>query len=375
MQNGLFRNIILCIFVHFVTLANVTNIAAQSRSFSISYGLGQSVANHPRFPKINTVAHYFELSWQTSPGINRYWSLLNKNTVFQISSAVQTFGNDQTLGFAFSIIPSLSFQLFNLKKLNFNLNLGAGIGYLNKKFDSYYNPQNIAIGTHLNASVFAKFNVKYNLPRISPYLSLSVIHYSNGNAMSPNLGINIPFIEAGLSFNYIQNTPDDSLKQKKLSQLPDFKRRWSPFIQLGLGMSASVSGGPFFPVPVISAGVNWHYRRGRKAWGGLEYSFNSAVYQFYQHIGTNEFERKDFDRYAFWLGHEWFFGHFSLFTHGGLYLNKHVEQKSLFSTQIGINFYPKLPYKYFKNQFWIGIHVRAYTGLAEFVMLQIGYHI
>jgi hypothetical protein len=362
----------LFLLIFFVFFSD-KSIFCQTHSISLGYGAGYAIANHPRFPKTNNPSQYISLSWQSSPGASRFWSLLNKKTDFSVNASFQRFGNDKTLGFAVSLIPSLGFRIIRYKKIELNLVLGAGLAYLNKKFDSFYNPENIAIGTHLNASVFAKLKFEYQHFKLKPFINLSVIHYSNGNAMSPNLGINIPFVEAGIRFNYLQKTSDDSLKTKKLAQLPEFKRRWSAFIQIGQGISATATGGPFFPVSVISSGVNWHYQRSKSVSAALEYSFNSAVYQNYLHNGSALYSRKDFDRYAFWLAHEWIFGHFGLFTMGGFYLNKHVEQKSIIATEVGINFYPKLPYKYKKNQIWLGVHVRAYTGLAEFVMLQIGY--
>jgi hypothetical protein len=47
--------------------------------------------------------------------------------------------------------------------------------------------------------------------------------------------------------------------------------------------------------------------------------------------------------------------------------------KSIILTQVGLNYYPKNTFLYAKNQIWIGAHIRAYLGLAEFASIQVGY--
>jgi hypothetical protein len=346
------------------------SLSAQDRALGIGYGMGYTIPNHPRFPKLNGPSHYFETSWTSSPEISRYWSKLNPKAILNLTASLQTFGNNAAMGEAIGLTPLMSFNLLKPAPFSMQLQMGWGIAFLTKKFNSFFNTTNIVIGTNLNSYVSGRLQLAYRVGDWEPFMKVSLLHYSNGNAMSPNLGINIPAFQTGILWHYdVKKTA----MEVDMSMLPEFKRRFSPFVQLGLGMTATVSRGPFFPVYVVNSGAQWHYKRSRSLWAGLEYSFNSSVYQFFENNGSSLYERKDFDRYAFWLGHEWLFGRFGFFAMGGLYLNKHVYQRSLIPTQTGLNFYPRLPYKYLKNQAWIGVHIRAYFGLADYVMLQMGY--
>ena len=355
---------------------SITN--AQTNSLALAYGIGYTIPNHPDFPKIKGPSNSIELAW--SHKSNCLWSTMNAGAVFHLNAAFQNFGNNAVLGHAFALTPSMSFPVIKKRQFSMQLQLGWGAAWISRKFDSFNNPENIVIGTNLNASVSAGLDFTYRINRIEPFLRLRVQHYSNGNAMSPNLGINMPMLHAGLSLLFEKKINAYDLIHRnigtknsiKIFEFPKLKIPVRPFFHLGLGLSANIQRGPFFPVYNLNSGVQWIYRPSKSLCFGAEYSFNSAVYEFYRNNGTVIDIRK-FNRYALWLGHEWIFGRIGFFASGGVYLNRHANQRSLFPTQTGINFYPKIPYFNPRHQFWIGVHIRAYLGLADYVMLQAGY--
>jgi hypothetical protein len=367
------KRISLQLFYLLCLLAMTSQLSAQGRALSLNYGVGYLVANHPRFPQVKALAHSFELAWESRPGSKRYWSILNKYPSLALSASVQTLGNGKQLGQALAFAPIMGFELLRPAPFSMQLQMGWGLAYLTKRYDSFSNPENIVVGTHLNAYATARLHLAYRIASWEPFLNIGVAHYSNGNVMSPNLGFNIPMLQAGLRYRLQKETRDSSEAAAKMAKLPPFRRHWSPFVQAGLGISATVSRGPFFPVQVLSAGGQWRYARSRSASAGLEYSFNASVYAWALENGGYSALRKDYERYAFWLSHEWIFGHFGFSALGGIYLNKHEGQRSVIPTQVGLNFYPRLPYRHFRHQVWVGLHIRAYFGLAEFVMLQAGY--
>ena len=367
-------------FIPFLLFLLTNTIAfAQTNSLAMSYGIGYTIPNHPAFPEIKSPSNSMELSW--SHKSNGFWSTLNGGAVFNLNAAFQNFGNNAVLGYALALTPSMSLPILKKRQFSMQLQLGWGAAWITKKFDSFSNPGNIVIGTNLNASVSAGLEFAYKIKSLEPFLGLRVQHYSNGNAMSPNLGINMPILQTGLrllierkikAYDLMrwENKMKDSTFVKY--EFPKLKIPFRPFLQLGLGISANIQRGPFFPVYNINAGAQWLYRPSKTLWAGVEYSFNSAVYEFYQNNGSISDTRK-FNRFAVWLGHEWIFGRVGFFALGGLYLNRHANQRSLFPTQTGINFYPRIPYFKPRHQFWIGVHIRAYFGLADYIMLQAGY--
>jgi hypothetical protein len=343
-------------------------LIAQNNALSVGYGLGITIPNHPKFPEIKGPSHYGEMEWIHDNPL-KLWSMYNRGAKLHLSGSFQSFGNLEVTGIALGFTPYVSLLLFKKNAFKSELQLGWGLGWLSKKFDSFYNPANIVVGTHFNSSVAARLECAYRIKNFEPFLRLAVQHYSNGNAMSPNLGFNTPLVQAGLTFHY--KTLDPALPLPHYT-FPVHDKRFSPFIQLGIGFTANISRGPFFPVYNINAGAQYLYKPARSIWAALEYSFNSSSYHFYINNGA-DYQVNDFNRYALWVGHEWIFGRLGFLAIGGIYLNRHIGQRSIFPTQTGINFYPKLPYRYNKQQFWMGVHIRAYFGLADYVMLQMGY--
>lgn len=344
-----------------------------AQALEFNYQGGFVIRNHPQFPELKSPTHNFELNYVLEPAENKYWSIFHKYPTLSLSASVQTLGNAEVLGQAVGFAPVMGFYLLRKQHWRLQGQLGWGLAYLTKRFDSFDNPQNIVIGTHLNAYTTARLRLAYRVGGWEPNFTLSLAHYSNSNAMSPNLGINIPSLQFGLRYHPKIKEIDKSVQQEKLAQLPNFKQRVSPFVQLGMGMSAAISRGPFFPCYTAKVGAAWQYSRKGLAEMGVEYSFNGSVYQFRLHNNPTSVVLRDFNRYAIFLSHEFLFGQVGFYTLGGIYLNKHIDQRSLIATQVGINFYPRSTVWYRRHQVRIGLNIRAYFGLAEFVLLEMGY--
>jgi len=347
----------------------VEQLSAQALEFN--YQGGFAIANHPRFPELKSMTHNFEFNYVLEPKAKAYWSILHKFPTLSLTTSVQTLGNKKILGQAIAFAPVMGFYLMRKKHWLLQGQLGWGLAYFTKHYDSFKNPKNIVIGTAVNAYTTARLRLAYRAGSWEPNLSFLISHYSNSNARAPNLGMNIPALQAGLRYHLA--IKKEAELGKELADLPDFKKRWSPFLQVGLGMSAAISRGPFFPCYTSKIGVEWQYSRKALAGAGLEYSFNGAVYQFRRHNNPETTFKQDFNRYAVFLSHEFLFGHFGFYTLGGVYLNKHVEQRSLIATQVGLNFYPRSTIWFQKHQVRIGVNIRAYFGLAEFALLELGY--
>ena len=88
------------------------------------------------------------------------------------------------------------------KRLPVQLKTGLGIAYATKKFDLETNYFNRAIGSHLNAygqiSLSGKINIVDDKLIFRPGISFH--HISNGRVVTPNQGINLLTLNAGLDF-------------------------------------------------------------------------------------------------------------------------------------------------------------------------------
>ena len=156
----------------------------------------------------------FEFSIQKQTYGKQAWQRYYNYPTIGVTAFYSSIGNQEVFGNAYAIYPFISFP-FNKSKVNtFSFRLGVGAGYLTKKFDQVENPNNIYIGSHINAAISLSFEYKR---QISNHLKVSLFagltHFSNGCSYQPNNGINI--FNTGLSTTYLignQNSYKDITK-------------------------------------------------------------------------------------------------------------------------------------------------------------------
>jgi hypothetical protein len=132
---------------------------------------------------------------------NKLWHVENNKPDLGITLQVTDFQNPSQLGYAFVAAPFIEVPL-NVKEKASRLvmRLCWGLSYLNKSFDIETNHKNIAIGSHWNC--FAQFKWFWRFPvgkymRVEP--GFGFLHYSNGRAVQPNLGLNIASLNLAMN--------------------------------------------------------------------------------------------------------------------------------------------------------------------------------
>ncbi|MDR1981099.1 MAG: acyloxyacyl hydrolase [Tannerellaceae bacterium] len=135
------------------------------------------------------------------------------------------FYNKKALG---NPITVFAFQGGNIKtfsrqlSLEYELNLGMSFNW--KPYDVFDNPDNIALGSSVNAHVGANVYIRKRLSdRWDLHAGMGLTHFSNGAQRLPNKGINLfaPFVE--LAYN-IDPMPLPSATNRSLSPPPLDKR-------------------------------------------------------------------------------------------------------------------------------------------------------
>ena len=131
-----------------------------------------------------------------------------KNILKGINICFINTGNPETMGYSFGACPEFHIPIIPNKSLYFLL--GCGIEYNTKTYDKDDNYSFSAIGSHFNALIRLGF---YNDFKISNRFKLNtgffINHFSNGIIKSPNLGLNVLTLNAGLKYQ---------LSEKKHSQ-------------------------------------------------------------------------------------------------------------------------------------------------------------
>jgi len=353
-----------------------SSVFAQQYGIESSYQFGTNIPIHPKYPAIEKYSHTAEVALLQRTQGKKIWSILYKKPTVAYVFAYQTLGNQRVLGEAFYFVPSLDFRAFKVKRLDMLVRVGWGVGIVTKSYDAFTNLENIVLGSPFNACATVRAMFRYQvLDDFHVYLGGGITHYSNGNFTLPNLGLNIPFAQLGVQYSFQAPKVSDSLSTKILASLPDLNQTFRPFVILGLGFTEKgTTRGPKYPIYSISLGVSRMMTRISKLSLSFEYLYSTAVYAFHRNSGTPKLDPLDYTRFSIIATHELLFGHWGFVTAVGAYFNKHKSQGSVLLTKIGFNLYLKNYFKKVKHQLWVGCHIRAYAGNAEFVEFILGYN-
>ena len=351
--------------------------AAQAQNFGLQTKIGFSIANHPDFPDTQAPTLGIELS--LSPRVSdkkraspRAWQYWYRRSRLYFAAHYQTLGNAEVLGKAFAFVPTMRFELGQpRKRLQTAFAMGWGLAYLSRSYNFFSNPTNIAVGAPLNACATAAFRAKY---RISSHweaaAELGVVHYSNAGTATPNLGLNIPYVGLSLGYNWAKFALDTLWQKPARTTLQPYLR---PFAQIGIGITAKGQGNAKYPVYLASLGVSRAFSRISLLSLSLEYVYNMATDEFYRYNGGAPVSARQIQRFCLTAQHEFLFGHWAFATAGGIYLGRHIDQRSIFATKVGLIYYPCNVFVSHRHQIWLATYIRAYFGEAEALEFQLGY--
>lgn len=361
--------------LYFSLLATSQTLLAQN-ALELSYHYGTTIPNSPKFPSLDGPAQSVRVSFTTSNRQN-FWTSLYRNARLSHSVMYQSLGNDSILGKAISWTPNLTVFLTPRKYrdvFNVNVKMGMGLAYLTRHYDVIRTPTNKAIGSALNFSGMIEATAEVRLAkRLRLQIGGGVMHYSNGGRANPNLGINIPSASVGLRWDLnVDSLHRGDFTVFKGAPNWGIDRKWHPFVLYTRGILEKGFDGPKMPVTVWSAGVWRRFKMKHKFNLGLEYVYNQASLDFQTWAGAASPSRSKATRFCFFAGHELLFGRLGFLTEGGIYLNKHYEQRSWLMARIGFNLYLRNPYTVGPGQFQVGVHIRTYFGEAEFVEFSTG---
>lgn len=145
-----------------------------------------------------------------------------------IGLAYFNFGEKEQLGNPTSVylFQGARIAKFNPRlSLNYEWNLGFSFGW--EPYDAYDNPDNVVIGSRINAYINTNFYLNW---AISPYFDLtsgvSLTHFSNGNTKFPNAGLNTVGLKVGVIYNFNRKS-DELARPIYRPAIPEFPRHMS----------------------------------------------------------------------------------------------------------------------------------------------------
>lgn len=282
---------------------------------------------------------------------------------------------EQSHGHAFGLLPNLSIPLLRRPHWLFAFRLGTGLGYITRPYDSFLNPGQNAIGSHLNN--FTQFRLSTEV-RLSPFWrvqgGMSLSHFSNGSAQLPNFGVNLPcgYLSAVWS--------PGGIREEEFIRHADSKRGGRRFGALaGAGLALveyAVIDGPRYPVWIFSGAGYYQMNRVNRFLLGAEYEMNRGVYEWGLRSGpfrNKEQARLGATRLALTLADEFQFGRLGVQLQAGVYVGRRVNQ------YVSNSWYSKLSIRYYfhplfgtRLQPYAGIALKAHKTTAEYISLCTG---
>jgi hypothetical protein len=269
-----------------------------------------SLNNFPNFElniyKQTTGEAEWEKQWNyPQTGVSLYYSALSNKSVF---------------GQAYAIMPFGSFTFFRRPKHEQRFMVACGLGYLTKPFDSISNPDNPAIGTHLNAAVKFQYSFLYRLsPNYGLSLGASFAHFSNGVVKFPDWGLNLLSLSGALHFK---------LNNKGITYvepvIAPFQKQWIPYASAVGAIKQDSKWDPnFYSVFSFGSGVARNYKYGKEWMIGADVMWdNSDKSEF---SSRNEYPTTlELFKLGVYGGHEWNFSKVAIVFQTGVYLYKYA---------------------------------------------------
>lgn len=183
------------------------------------------------------------------------------------------FGNREVLGQGFGVQIATYLPYFRKKGWSFGSRLGAGIGYVTKKFDQLENPKNNAIGSNINALVTVGFKVEKQFKKDALAVEINMSHLSNGAYKLPNLGLNLPML--GIQYTHYF---DDLIYADLNSDAPILGKKWDWFTQLIVSTKQIYpTGGSNYGIISLTNFVHYNHGLKCKVEMGIDAIYNQSI--------------------------------------------------------------------------------------------------
>ncbi|WP_179315595.1 acyloxyacyl hydrolase [Winogradskyella undariae] len=372
--------------------------------------IGKTLEANTDFPETNLQKNLFLSLGCYNFKPDKEWAARLNYPITGISFGYTDFGNTENIGHAYSILPFIEVSILKRQIDGLNLHLALGGSYMDTQYNIATNGFNKAITTKFNWS-FRSF-LYYDVAKtktIDWRFGLGLLHHSNGHSKLPNQGLNSLLASISAKINKQQNNLSDLKKT-------DFKSKSQTYLSFRFGLGQNVLSKEFNTkkeVYTVSASAGKILNNTFKFGGGFYYRFYE---HYYDYIKNNEtLVEEQFPHYTENpYGYATAFGLFAtselLIDHIGIELNlglniykpfykidwkinqgydyqdAHNETvdvlgelnwyykiKRTVSARMGLKYYLWTTNKAPEHNLFVGAHINANLGQADFSELSLGY--
>jgi hypothetical protein len=281
----------------------------------------------------NGAAQAFELTVSVEGDGSKPWHHDFKTLRTGLLFKAIDLSNHDILGYGFGLAAFVSGCVYQGPHIEWKADIGAGPGFITKKFDPVTNYKNVAIGSHGNAFITVGTSLLWHFSEDwSAEANLSFNHFSNAAFSLPNLGLNYPMFSIGISHRWKSSSTDSIGAESPASK----RSSW----QVG-----AVSGVKEYPLPYQSKGLSYavwiekhfHLLRNSSLSIGSDMMYNAALRQYRSAIGEPVSTVHNLQLGAR-LGYALHVGQAQLFLHQGIYLQNSYRADGHLYNRAGIRY-------------------------------------
>lgn len=375
--------------------------------------LGKTMPANEGFPETKLQTGYFIGFGSYNNQNSAEWNYRLNQPKTGILLGITDYGNSDNIGQSYSVLPYASFPILN-KKRRLWLQIAMGGSYFNTLYDSITNPNNRAVTTKLTWAFKSFLNYEIaNTKHINYKVGLGYFHHSNGHTRLPNQGLNsfLVSMSAEIKTNSHNTALDTTAQQHSRSSYNFIKSRF------GIGQNTlSEVFNDKKEVYSLAFSYGKVINKTFKFEAGIYYRVYENYYDYIKNEETlvaeefPEFAKNPFG-YASNVGvfgsGELLLGHVGMEFQLGLNIYKpfyqidwklnqgysyeyetsegtqtavvlgeldwYYEIKRTISARMGLNYYFINTNKTPQHNFFIGAHINANLGQADFSELSAGY--
>ncbi len=362
--------------------------------------LGRVVPNYiNHFPNTH-LQQGLELSLGTFSDTNSTWAKYYNFPEAGICLFYSSIGNNKIFGQQFNAMPFITYQFFNKLKNPYYLKLGLGVSYFTTFYDSITNPINVNVGSSFTWGFQAfAYKIIYKKEGMNIKLGAGFSHASNGHTQLPNLGLNSGLISIEAQFYGKEHTVNNFIANKEKVKSKSYSiglRRSIGFHEYGNEYGPVGKGKRRVLCSTIYVGRTTNNFLNLKS--GITYRFYE---QYYHQIIDRQLEeyianpKHSASNVVVFVGAELLMNHISMDLELGGNIYKpfykqynedfHVgttfqsfqvltaKFKNYISTRLGLNLYLINTNKLSRHNLFVGAHIKANFGQADYSELTLGY--
>ncbi len=344
-------------------------------AFESNTYVGQITKHTPKILfDVNRLAVGQDFNFKKQTYGNDKWSQFQRYPDLGISLLYFNLGDKEVLGQAIGIMPNATVKLLRTQKGFINFQIGWGLGYVNKFYHPVDNPTNNALGSAWNNLVLFKFDGGVHINNYwSTQMGFSLTHYSNGASQLPNFGINVIAANIGLRYTPNPVKREDYIFDEHHLNVPE--KRWGGQVHFDLAYREyGKSGGPRYPIYVLSSSGMFHFNAVNRMHLGLEMEYNSGVYHFLKHSSLNpdlQYAKQQSYRTMVFAAHEFTMGDVGMYILLGTYLQSKEQIPGRIYNKLSARYYFK-PVGKPATRFFVAVYLKSHLSVAEYLAFGVG---